>query len=103
MIDISQETVLTLPQAAKDELPYNSNGKPVHHATLHRWAARGLRRGGKVVKLEVLKIGGRTYTSREALQRFADELTAADGLVNEPDPPAAIEHVEEELDALGLK
>ena len=61
MIDISSEQMLTLTQAAK-LLP----GRP-SVVTLWRWRSKGV----KGRKLETVAIGGRTYTSREALERFA--------------------------------
>jgi len=70
-IDISSETLLSLTDAAKT-LP----GRP-HVSSLHRWRLRGVRG----VKLETILIGGRRYTTQEALARFAAATTAAaDGL-----------------------
>ncbi len=66
MIDLSTEDVMPLKEAAPI-----TPGRP-HVATLFRWASRGV--GG--VKLEVVRVGGKTCTSREALQRFCDRLTA---------------------------
>ena len=96
MIDISMEGVIPLTKAARI-----TPGEP-HVATLFRWASRGV--GG--VKLEVLRVGGRTCTSREAIQRFCNRLTAG-----EPTEPtirttrsrerAAI-RAEAELEAQGL-
>ena len=64
-IDIGTERLLTLSQAAK-KLPKRRAGKPTAPSTLYRWASIGLRG----VKLEVLRVGGCTCMSREALQRF---------------------------------
>lgn len=61
MIDISSETMLTLHEAAAI-VP----GRP-SICTLWRWRVRGL----KGRKLESIAIGGKIYTSVEALQRFA--------------------------------
>ena len=47
--------------------------KRVHTATIWRWIQRGVRG----VKLETVLIGGRRYTSREALQQFIAATTAA--------------------------
>lgn len=66
-IDIQSENLLNFSQAAKI-LP----GRP-HISTIHRWRLRGV--GG--VKLESCLVGGRRFTSREALQRFASATTAA--------------------------
>ena len=66
-IDISNENLLSLPAAAQT-LP----SRP-HVSTLHRWRLRGVRG----VKLETCLIGGRRYTSREAVERFSTAATAA--------------------------
>jgi hypothetical protein len=71
MIDITRETLLTLAQAA-DELPRRRRGKKTHLSTLYRWATAGCRG----VRLETLQIGATRCTSREALQRFFEALTA---------------------------
>lgn len=72
MIKLSSETVVALSDAAK-LLPRRRRGKKPHRATLYRWASRGLRG----TRLEVIRVGGTTCTSHEALQRFFDRLTAA--------------------------
>lgn len=65
------EELISLTAAAKT-LP----GRP-SVVTLWRWRNRGVRG----VKLETVLIGGRRYTSREALARFSERCTAAaDGL-----------------------
>jgi regulator of protease activity HflC (stomatin/prohibitin superfamily) len=94
-IDLSAESLLTLRQAAKS-LP----GK-LHVATLHRWRLRGVRG----VKLESILVGGIRYTSEEALQRFADALTAqTDGhtspaVRSQKQRASAIARAERELEA----
>ena len=78
MIDIQTEKVLTFTQAAK-ALP----GRP-NVATLWRWRTAGCRG----VKLETVLVGGKRYTSREAIQRFVAETTAAaDGEAVQPRTP----------------
>ena len=91
-IDISSETLITRSQAAA-RLPRNENGRKIHTSTIGRWMLKGVR--GTV--LEGVKVGGRTYTSVEALRRFSDVLTAPQGSNDESD-----EHVENELDRLGV-
>ena len=96
MIDFQKEHLRTLSEAAR-LLP----GRP-HVSTLHRWARRGV----KGVRLDTVRIGGRRYTSIEAVQRFAAGLTAG------PPPPAPSAGVadrrrrdamvERELQSLGL-
>ena len=67
MIDISEEKLVSLADAAKT-LP----GRP-HVSTIWRWHTRGIRG----IRLETVVVGGRRFTSRESLQRFAEATTAA--------------------------
>lgn len=66
-IDISTETLLTFQEAAK-RLP----GNP-HLSSLHRWRLHGV----KGIRLESVKVGGKRFTSVEALHRFTEQTTAA--------------------------
>ena len=61
MIDVTTEQLMYLAEAAAI-LP----GRP-SIATLWRWRVKGVR--GR--RLESVVLGGRVFTSREALQRFA--------------------------------
>jgi hypothetical protein len=97
MVDINREQLLTFTQAAK-LLP----GRP-NVATLWRWRTAGCRG----VKLETVLVGGKRYTSQEALQRFVDATTAAaDGVQIKPHTnrqrKASIDAAERELDAIGI-
>ena len=47
-----------------------ANGKQVHVTTVYRWINHGVRG----FRLESIKVGGTTYTSVEAMQRFAEGL-----------------------------
>jgi hypothetical protein len=67
MIDLQNETVITLTEAPKT-LPSRPS-----LATLFRWGSRGCRG----VVLETVLLGGRRATSREALDRFFMAVTAA--------------------------
>jgi hypothetical protein len=72
-IDIQTETVIGIGAGCREFPP---NG--VAGATMARYIQKGI--GG--IKLETIKIGGRRYTSKEAIARFiaaqnADEGTAA--------------------------
>ncbi len=69
MIDLEREHIMTLAQAAK-RIP-TGHERSIHISTLHRWRTRGLRG----VRLEAIRLGGRVYTSREALARFAERLS----------------------------
>ncbi len=61
---LSDETPLSLIDAAK--LFANHPSPP----SVYRWAQKGV----KGVKLEARNIGGRKYTSREAVERFLTAL-----------------------------
>ena len=96
MLDATTEDLLSLADAGRI-LPRRRGGRRVHVATLYRWAKHGLRG----VVLQTLQVGGTRCTSREALQRFFEELTfgpASDAHVEEPSE----ERVEDELDGHGL-
>ena len=92
MIDISTEELLPLTEA-----PNSIPGRPAG-STMQRWRRRGVRG----VLLETCLIGGRRFTSREAIERFAAATTAAaDGKPAPARTPAqrqrAIEQAEHEL------
>jgi hypothetical protein len=72
MIDLLRENSISLTEAA-GLVPPGRRGRPTHLSTLLRWIKPGVRG----VRLEAVRLGGRWVTSREALQRFADRLTAA--------------------------
>ena len=83
MIDLTRERPLSIVEAVK-HLPRQNSGKRVHVATVYRWIAHGI----SGVKLEAVRIGGRSVTSVEAIQRFADRCTeAAAGTPQNPTPP----------------
>lgn len=67
MIDVDREKLITMAEGAR-QVP----GRP-NLTTLWRWRNRGV----CGVKLEVCCVGGRTYTSTEALSRFLERVTAA--------------------------
>ena len=64
MIDTNSEALLTLAEVG--ELVRK------HVATVYRWSTVGVRG----VVLETLQVGGTRCSSREALQRFCERLTA---------------------------
>ena len=69
MINLQIEHVIPLREAP-NHLP-KREGKKTHLSTLYRWAVTGT--GG--TRLETIKVGGRRYTSLEALQRFSERLS----------------------------
>ncbi len=72
MIDLSSEPLITLAEAARLR-PLGRNGRATHVATIYRWISRGIRG----IRLEALRVGGALFTSREAVQRFAEALTTS--------------------------
>jgi hypothetical protein len=71
MIDAFSEALIRLSDVPG--LVPGRQGKPVHIATVHRWASEGLRG----VTLETIAAGGAVCTSRSALQRFFEAVSAA--------------------------
>jgi len=102
MIDPNSETLISLADAAKS-LPPRRAGKRPHVSCLYRWTAAGC----KGVLLESLQCGGTRVTSKEALTRFFQRLTRANGPAPESPPsPArrrrAAERAERELAREGV-
>ncbi|WP_422927034.1 DUF1580 domain-containing protein [Singulisphaera sp. PoT] len=78
-------------------------------STIYRWSTSGCRG----VVLETIQIGGSRWSSREALQRFFEELTAARTRAKSPGAQAqqgrstsqrlkALAVADRELDAMGV-
>ena len=81
MFDISVEEPIRLHEAARIA-GTGKRGRPIHPSTVFRWIWDGVRGpGGELVRLEGLRIGKHWATSKQALQRFFEELTpeVADG------------------------
>lgn len=68
MIDISTERLLAIRQVC-DRVP-GKRGVVVYHTVWH-W----MRQGVRGVKLESVRVGGRVYSSEEALKRFLAALS----------------------------
>ncbi len=114
LIDLQQEQLYPLRTAVKWAPASSRTGNALHPSVLFRWAKRGLvAADGSRVYLEVVKAGSALATSREALQRFFDELTLRAGLPRtayvapSPGRPTAargdrVSFVERELDNLGI-
>ena len=71
MIDIDTEEFVPV-DAVPDRLPPRRSGREIHESAVYRWIQRGIRG----VRLEAIKLGGRTYTSVEAY-RFPHGTTAS--------------------------
>jgi hypothetical protein len=82
-IDPLSDELLTLPQAAA-LFPRRRGGSKVSTSTLWRWYARGSRG----VRLEVARVGGQVYTSRDAIRDFVTARSVAGG-APVPQAPAA--------------
>jgi len=99
MIDHSTEQLLTPSEAAK-RLPSGRPGRKVHIATIHRWFDRG--------DLEFVKIGGRKFTSVEALNRFINRCnrqvrnTAPLQIIESPKGTAAARKAMQQLEQMGI-
>ena len=98
-VHLLDERSLTLAEAAK-LLPPLRGGKRVHLATLYRWVQRGV----AGVRLESVRLGRTVVTSREALQRFAERLSAGRRPAGAASPEAArrAARVDADLDRHGL-
>lgn len=74
----------------------------LHRATAIRWAMHGV--GTPRVKIETVKVGGRRYVTRAAVDRFVARLSADDA--ETVDLPAVrakqIQRAEQELDTAGI-
>jgi hypothetical protein len=92
MVDTTSEALLSLTQAAA------LLGK--HTATVYRWSTGGVRG----VVLETIQVGGTRCTSKEAVQRFCERLTAARTWEPPSGVPAGIgaERAAEELQRHGI-
>lgn len=78
MIDLNRETPVTLDEAPRlvpaiNAVPGMEARPPLHRRTIYNWATRG-KRG---ITLETASLGGILVTTREALARFFEHLTAA--------------------------
>jgi hypothetical protein len=108
VFDLLEETPLPLPAAAA-VVPPARNGRKTHVSTILRWILTGAKGpDGRRVRLEARRIGGRWFTSREALERFSCALTPA---TDTPAPPAprsstasrrASERAAAELEKIGI-
>ena len=101
MIDLATESLLTFGQASK-LFPTRP-----HAATFWRWHKHGLKdQRGDVVRLEIARVGGRVYTSREALQRFSERLSGGDTATSTVRTPGqrrrASERAARELEKAGI-
>lgn len=91
MIDLQSETLIPLADVPK-QLP----GRP-HVSSVYRWCNRKRR------PLETVKIGGRVYTSLEALERFAEQRSGrSESTAHSKARRDSIERANAALDAAGV-
>jgi len=94
MIDLELESPVTLRYAAR--LPQcRRNGKPLHLATLFRWAQRGIRG----VKLETVTQGGARVTTAEAIERFFAALADPNANISPSRTPTQRQRAHEKAEA----
>lgn len=77
MIDTTRENLVPL-RCVPGRLPKRPSGKRIHISAIYRWTDSGIRG----VVLESIRIGGVTFTSLEAIQRFAERLSAPETLLS---------------------
>jgi len=93
MLDISEETLVSLKDAAED-----FGGVSIPYETVRKYAYRGVRG----VKLETVFINHR-LTSREAIRRFIDHRQGEELAVEKPKPKKMTqEHVRQTLQRYGI-
>lgn len=73
-LDVSLETIINLHNAAGYMRRRFHEKKRPHLATVYRWTTRGL----QGIVLESVQIGGKRYTSLEAIQRFIERLSSSE-------------------------
>lgn len=84
MIELRTVTQIALRDAPK-HLPARPGGKRLHISAIYRWITKSV----AGIVLEAVRVGGTTYTSLEALQRFADRLSQPAQRVPVPVPTTA--------------
>jgi hypothetical protein len=94
VIDLEHEKLISLHEVPK-LLPQRTNGKRLHISAVYRWAQRGVHG----LKLEVIRIGGTTYTSVEALQRFSLPVARPDTTPH-PTPCKRQQHIDNAIKSL---
>lgn len=99
MIDPLSDDLLSLPQAAA-LFPRRRGGSKVSTSTLWRWYARGSRG----VRLEVARIGGQVYTTRDAIRDFITARSVGGGapVPQAPSPSTRSRRAVRELERMGM-
>ena len=100
MIDLTAEQLIPIRDVPK-RLPPRTSGKRLHISAVYRWIQRGVRG----VRLESIKLGGTTYTTVEALQRFSNNLSSGVDMTVQSQPTARarqrqIDRASQEVDSI---
>lgn len=102
MINIASEQLISLAEAA-GMLPCGRKGRYPNVKTVYAWTTHGCRK----ILLASIQAGGRRVTSKEAVQRFIQELTAAAGTPRSTPGRRATTardaEIDAELDQLGVR
>jgi hypothetical protein len=93
-MNIETETRIPLSRANRHPLLKQGrrDGRPVHVATLWRWAGRGVRG----VKLGTVRIGATVFTTAEEIERFVARLN---GAADDAPAPVATRRAHAQADA----
>lgn len=102
MIDIANEQLISLAEAA-EMLPSGRKGRHPNVKTIYAYTRNGCRG----VVLSSAQAGAKRVTSKEAVQRFIQELTAAAGTARSTSCRRATAtrdaDIDDELDRLGVR
>ncbi len=97
-IDVAPSDLVPLSQAAK-LFPRRRGNAKVSMSTLWRWYTRGSRG----VRLQVHRVGGQVYVTREAVRDFiAARSSSADRAPQAPAPSTRSRRAMKELDRMGV-
>ena len=79
MCEFTEEDPIPI-RKTPEHFPKQPNGKKINIATIYRWISAGatIKGGTERIRLEVWKIGGRTYTTKQAIKRFIKRLNGED-------------------------
>ncbi len=101
MIDIEKETLITMNDVCL-MFPGRAASKRISLSTVWRWTLRG----HKGVMLDSIVVGGKRYTSKQAVQRFVESLNP-DKYVGDCRPSVVVadsqRDITRELDACGFQ
>ena len=74
MIDPLSGELISINEAV-GLFPHRRSGAKVSRSTLHRWATKG----SKGIRLEIVKVGGMVYTTKDAIREFILACSSSQG------------------------